>query len=70
MALEASLVGAPLRDMLDLRDALAAIAAAEGRYYAGPVGFEGDGPGLLSELNEFMQGKPHPGRGWPRRRGP
>jgi hypothetical protein len=66
LALEASLLGAPLRDMLDQRKAFAAIATAEGRYYAGPVGFEGEAQDLLKQLNDFMQGKPHPGRGWPK----
>ena len=38
MALEASLVGGPLRDMLDQRDALANLAAMERRGYAATRG--------------------------------
>ena len=68
MALEASLVGGPLRDMLDQRDALANLAAMErrGYGYAGPLGFKGTAKQLLGELNEFTQAKPIHGRGWPR----
>ena len=66
MALEASLIGGPLRDMLDHRDGLALLAARERRAYGGPLGFKGTAKQLLSELNEFTQAKPIHGRGWPR----
>jgi hypothetical protein len=66
MALESSLIGMPLCDMLDGRAALAAEAKRAGKQYAGPVGFEGTAKQLLHDLNEFMQGKPHGGPGWPR----
>ena len=67
LALEASLIGGPLRDMLDYRDSLAALAAREGTTYGGPLGSRGTAKQLLTELNEFMQGKPGAhGRGWPR----
>jgi hypothetical protein len=68
MALDSNIVGMPLVNMLDGRDTLARLSA-EGVLeppYVGPVGFEGTAKDLLRQLNEFMQGKPHPGRGWPR----
>jgi hypothetical protein len=66
MALEASLVGAPLVDMLAQRDVLAAEAEKEGKRYIGAWGFAGTVKQLLAELNEFMRsaGRPLPGR-WP-----
>jgi hypothetical protein len=66
IALESSLIGMALCDMLAGRDALAALAEREGRYYVGPLGFEGTAKELLRDLNDFMQGKSHPGPGWPR----
>ena len=66
MALEASLIGGPLRDMLDYRDGLAALAARQGQYYGGPVGFKGTAKELLKDLDEYLRDKPHPGRGWPK----
>ena len=67
LALEASLIGGPIRDMLDFRDGLARLAAQEGQTYGGPLGFEGTSKQLLAELNDFMRDKPGAhGRGWPR----
>ena len=66
LALESSLIGVALVDMLHGRDAMAALAEQLGKYNPEPVGFEGTAKDLLRDLNEFMQGKPHPGPGWPR----
>jgi DNA-binding XRE family transcriptional regulator len=63
MALEASLIGAPLRDMLGHRDGLARLAT-KAQPYRGPIGFEGTSKKLLAELTDFMSGKPR-GQGWP-----
>jgi hypothetical protein len=65
MALEASLIGAPLVDMLAGRDALARLAEKEGRWYESP-GFRGTAKDLLGQLDEYIRGRPHPSRGWPR----
>ena len=67
MAIESSLVGAPLRDMLDAAGRVRRSSADEGvQPYVGPVGFEGTAEQLLDELNEFMTGRPYTrGRGWP-----
>jgi hypothetical protein len=64
IALEASVIGGPLRRMLDHRDASAMLAEKEYGSYAGPLGFEGTAESLLKELTEFISGEPRP-YGWP-----
>ena len=64
IALEASVIGGPLRGMLDHRDGLAILAAKERRAYGGPLGFKGTAEKLLKELNEHTAAAPRP-RGWP-----
>jgi hypothetical protein len=67
MALESSLIGMPLVDMLAARAAWAALAEREGNYYAGPVGFEGTAKELLKDLSEYQRDKPGGlASGWPR----
>ena len=60
LALESSLIGVALVDMLHGRDAVAALAEQQGKYHSDPVGFEGTAKDLLHDLNEFMRGKPTP----------
>ena len=64
IALEASVIGGPLRGMLDHRDGLALLAAKGRRAYGGPLGFKGTAEKLLKELNEHTAAAPRP-RGWP-----
>jgi hypothetical protein len=66
LALESSLIGVALVDMLQGRDTLAKLAEMDGLRYGGPVGFEGTAKDLLKQLNDFIYGKPHPRRGWPK----
>jgi hypothetical protein len=69
MALDASLIGGPLCDMLAARDQLAELPTKDPKAepYVGPVGFNGIAKQLLGELTEFMRstGRAIP-RGWPR----
>jgi hypothetical protein len=69
MALDASLIGVALRDMIDQRATLAREATAAHRY-VGQIGFRGKAKQLLADLNEFCRGRPESyARGWDAERG-
>ena len=66
MALSASVVGGPLKSMLDMRDICAGKIKPGEAQYPGPQGFRGTAAELLAELNGFLstQGK-RPPKHWP-----